>query len=373
MSSPHRTLSPHKRCLAKTKAPKEHMEEEWRLVSEGELNPISSDDKKTAEMQDQEKKRRVEVQKEECRQRQDEAEKRAQEEAECLVREEAAKKVQEEAERKAEEERKAQEEAARAREEAERRAKEAVAREEAARRAAEATEERADAERRALEEWLWEAAGQRSEMVVAPLRVAKPSRRMTMVGPSAPGWRASGVQDPYTRCHNKGTSCILGIAKGKTSACEACRHAKVSCSWAKKTAGETHKWKRVRRLEETEGREVIDVDADDDEDKEQSHFAVPTHLAEEHRDALGALTMTLDTLSTDLLKFRRDLWNLGVATLRVIETIADELWRANDLKEEEMGRSMGKGKEKEEGPRGKRMEDEDGDTEMGGAGPSSLA
>ncbi|KAG6327387.1 hypothetical protein ID866_11703, partial [Astraeus odoratus] len=31
--------------------------------------------------------------------------------------------------------------------------------------------------------------------------------------------------------------------------------------------------------------------------------------------------MTLDTLSTDFLKFWRDLWNLGVATLRAIETI----------------------------------------------------
>ncbi|KAG6326464.1 hypothetical protein ID866_12625 [Astraeus odoratus] len=373
MSSPRHTSSPHERCLAKTKAPKECMEEEWRLVSEGELNPISSDDKKMAEMQDQEKKRRVEVQKEECRWRWDEAEKRAQEEAERLAREEATRKAQEEAERKVQEERRAQEEAARVREEAERLAKEAAEREEAAKRAAEAAEERADAKRRAIEERLWEAAGQWSEMVVAPPQVAKPSGRMTVAGPSAPGRRASGVQDPCTRCHNKGTSCVLGIAKGKTSACEACRHAKVSCSWAKKTAGETCKWKRVRCLEQMEGREVVNVDADNDEDKEQSHFAVPTHLAEEHRDTLGALMMTLDTLSMDLLEFRRDSWNLRVATLWVIETIADELRRANDLKEEEMGRSKGKGKEKEEGPRRGRTEDEDRDTEMGRAGPSSLA
>ncbi|KAG6326371.1 hypothetical protein ID866_12718 [Astraeus odoratus] len=282
-------------------------------------------------MQDQEKKRRVEVWKEEHRQRQDEAEKRAREEAEHLAHEEAAKKAQEEAERKAEEERKVQEEAARAREEAERRAKEAVAREEAVRRAAKAAEERADAERRALEEQLWEVAGQRSEMVVAPPRVAKPSGRMTMVGPSAPGWRASGVQDPCTRCRNKGTSCVLGIAKGKTLACEACRHTKVSCSWMKKMAGETCKRKQVRHSEEMEGREVVDMDVDDDEDEERLHFAA-------------------------------------------IETIADELRRANDLKEEEMGRSKGKGKEKaQEEFRGARMEDDDGDMEMGGAGPSSLA
>ncbi|KAG6327028.1 hypothetical protein ID866_12061 [Astraeus odoratus] len=372
MSSPRRTLSPHVRCLAKTKAPGERMEEEWRLVSEGELDPVSSDDEKMAEMQDQEKKRRVEVWKEEHRRRQDEAEKRAREEAERLAREEAARKVQKEAERKVQEEHRAQEEAARAREEAERLAKEAAEREEAAKRVAEAAEERADTERRAIEERLWEVAGQRSETVVAPPWVAKPSRRMTVVGPSAPGQRTSGVQDPCTRCHNKGTSCILGVAKGKTSACEACRHAKVSCSWAKKMAGETHKRKRVQRSEETEGRDVVDMDADDDEDEERSHFAVLTHLTEEHRDALGALMTTLDMLSTDLLEFRRDSWNLGVATLRAIETIADELRRANNLKEEEMGRSKGKGKEKEEGTRRGRTEDEDRDTEMGGAGPSSL-
>ncbi|KAG6327912.1 hypothetical protein ID866_11177 [Astraeus odoratus] len=356
MSSPCRTSSPHERCLAKTKAPKERMEEEWRLVSKGELDPVSSDDKKTAEMRDQEKKQRVEVWKEKRRWRQDEVEKRAREEAKCLARKEAARKAQEEAERKVEEEH-----------------KEAVAREEAARRAAEAIEERADTKRRALEKRLWEAAGQRLETAVVPPWVAKPSGRMTMMGPSAPGWRTSGVQDPCTRCRNKGTSCVLGVAKGKTSACKACQHAKVSCSWAKKMAGETHKRKQVQHSEETEGREVIDVDADDDEDEEQSHFAVPTHLAEEHRDALGALTMTLDMLSMDLLKFQRDSWNLGVAMLRAIETITNELRRANDLKEEEMGRSKGKGKEKEEGPRGRRTEDEDGDTEMGGAGPSSLA
>ncbi|KAG6327933.1 hypothetical protein ID866_11155 [Astraeus odoratus] len=84
--------------------------------------------------------------------------------------------------------------------------------------------------------------------------------------------------------------------------------------------------------------------------------------------------MTLDTLSTDFLKFQQDLWNLGVAMLQVIETIADELQRANNLKEEEMGRRKGKGKEKaQEEFRRARMEDDNGDTEMGRAGPSSLA
>ncbi|KAG6329090.1 hypothetical protein ID866_9999 [Astraeus odoratus] len=287
MSSPHCTLSPHEHCLAKTKAPKECTEEEWRLISQGKLDPVSSDDKKTAEMRDQEKKQRVE---------------RAWEEAEHLACEEATKKAQEEAERKVEEEHKAQEEAVRAREEAERLAKEVMEREEAAKRAAEAAEERADAKRRAVEERLWEAAGQQSETAVAPLQVAKPSGRMTMGGSSAPACRASGVQDPCAWCRNKGTLCVLGATKGKTMACEACHHAKVSCSWSKKMVGESRKWKWAWRSEETEGIEVINVDKE--EDQEWPHFAVLQHLAEEHPDALGALMMTLDTLSTDFLEFQ---------------------------------------------------------------------
>ncbi|KAG6327594.1 hypothetical protein ID866_11495 [Astraeus odoratus] len=293
MSSPCRTSSPHKRCLAKTKGPKECTEEEWRLISEGKLNPVSSDDEKTAEM------------------------------------------------------------------------------EEAVRRAAEATEERADAKRRALEEWLWEVAGQWSEMAVAPLWVAKPSGRMTVADPSALGCRASGVQDPCTWCCNKGTLCILGAAKGKTTTCEACHHAKVSCSWMKKTVGESRKRKQAQRSEEVEEIEVVDVDKE--EDKERPHFAVLQQLMEEHWDTLGALMITLDMLSMEFYKFRRDYWGFGMEVLKVMDTIAQELKRANDLKEEELGKVKGKGKEKEEGPRRGRTEDEDRDTEMGGAGPSSLA
>ncbi|KAG6327231.1 hypothetical protein ID866_11858 [Astraeus odoratus] len=255
------------------------------------------------------------------------SEKRAWEEAKCLVHKEAAKKVQEEAEqkaqeeaeRKAEEEHKAQEEAARVKEEAERVAKEAAVREEAVRRVVEAVEERADAERRAVKEQLWEAVGQRSETAVAPLWVAKPSGRMTVAGPSAPAWRASRVQDPCTRCCNKGTFCILGAAKGKAMACEVCCHAKVSCSWSKKMAGEMRKQKQAWRSEEVEETEIINMDKD--EDKDWPHFV-----------------------------------------------------RVNNLKEEEMGRSKGKGKEKaQEEFRRARTEDDDGDTEMGRAGPSSLA
>ncbi|KAG6327478.1 hypothetical protein ID866_11611 [Astraeus odoratus] len=342
MSSPHCTSSFHECCLAKTKAPKECTEEEWKLVFEGKLDPVLSDDEKMAEMQDQEKKQRVE------------------EEAKHLAHKEAMKKAQEEAERKAEEEHRVQEEAARAREEAERLAKEATAREEVAKRAAEAAEEGQM------------PRGGPLRSICGRRQVAKPSRRMMVVGPSTSGCRVFGVQDPCTRCCNKGTPCVLGMAKEKTMACKACCHAKVSCSWIKKTAGESRKWKQMWRSEEAEEVEAIDVD--EDKDKEQLHFVVPQHLAEQHQDTLRALIMTLDTLSTDFLEFWQDSWNLGVATLRAIETITNELQRVNDLKEEEMGRSKGKGKEKAQGEiRRARMEDDDGDMEMGRAGPSSLA
>ncbi|KAG6327461.1 hypothetical protein ID866_11628 [Astraeus odoratus] len=370
MSSPHRTPSPHEVLLAKTMDAHQHMEAEWCLVSEGELDPVSSDNKHTAKMRGWEKKRRMEVWKDKHQQRWDEAEKWAWEEAECLVHEEAAKKVQEEAERKAEEEHKVQEEAARVREEAERLAKEAAEMEEAVKRAAEAVEERVDTERRAVKEQLWEVAGQWPETVVAPLQVAKPSGRMTMGGSSAPACRASGVQDLCTQCHNKGTLCVLGAAKGKTTACEACCHAKVSCSWSKKMVGELRKQKQAHRPEEAEETEVVDVDKDKDE--EQPHFAVPQHLVEEHQDTLRVLMMTLDTLSTDFLTFWWDSWNLGVSILRAMEAIADELQWSNNHKEEEMGKSKGKGKEKAKEEFRRLRMGNDGDMEMGGVGPSLL-
>ncbi|KAG6327964.1 hypothetical protein ID866_11125 [Astraeus odoratus] len=273
--------------------------------------------------------------------REEEAEKRAREEAEHLACEEATKKVREEAARLAEEACRVQEEAEK-KEREERETQEAAAREEAAKRVAEAAEERAD------------ACG---------------SGRMTVADPSAPGQRASGVQDPCARCHNKGTLCVLGAAKGKTTVCKACRHTKVSCSWMKKTAGKTHKWKQVQCLEEMEGREVIDVDADNDKDEEQSYFAVLTHLAEEHRDALRALMTTLNTLSMEFYEFRRDYWGFGTEVLKVMDTIVQELRRANDLKEEEMGKAKGKGKEKaQEEFRRARTEDDDRDMEMGETG-----
>ncbi|KAG6326578.1 hypothetical protein ID866_12512 [Astraeus odoratus] len=75
----------------------------------------------------------------------------------------------------------------------------------------------------------------------------------------------------------------------------------------------------------------------------------------------------------DFLTFWQDSWNLSVSILRVMEAIADELQQSNDLKEEEMRKSKGKGKEKVKEEFRRLRTDNDGDTEMGEAGPSLLA
>ncbi|KAG6326887.1 hypothetical protein ID866_12202, partial [Astraeus odoratus] len=298
------TPSPNDMATAKVKDPQQCMEEDWMLISEAELDPVSSNDEGTAQWKRDEEWREAE---------------------ERRAHKEAAKKAWEESERQAKEARKAQEEAVK---------KEREEREVAAWKAQEAVEVWADAEQRTLEERLWDAAAQCSEMAAAPPWVAKPGRRM-----------ASGVQDPCTWCHNKGTLCILGVAKGKTMACEACRHMKVSCSWMKRMAREVWKKKWVHHSEEADDVEMVEASDNDKEEETQSHFAVLPHLAEEHRDALRALMVTLDMLSMEFYKFQRDYWGFSGEVLRVMDTIALELKRANDLKEEEMGKAKGKGKE----------------------------
>ncbi|KAG6327051.1 hypothetical protein ID866_12038 [Astraeus odoratus] len=240
MSAFCHTPSLNDTTAVKVKDPWQCMEEDWMPVSEAKLDPVSSDDEGTVQLWKQDEGWR-------------EAEERR-------VHEEVA---QEEAEKKEREEREA-----------------------AAWKAWEAVEVWVDAEWRALKERLWDAAVQHSETVVAPPQVAKPGRRMSVAGPSTSGQRVSGVQDPCTWGCNKGTLCVLGMAKGKTMACKACHHVKVNCSWMKMT-GEVWKKKWVHCLEETDNVEMVEVSKDDKEEDAQSHFAVPPHLMEEHQDALG--------------------------------------------------------------------------------------
>ncbi|KAG6325857.1 hypothetical protein ID866_13232, partial [Astraeus odoratus] len=311
MSAFHHTPSPNDMATAKVKDPWQCTEEDWMLVLEAKLNPVSSNDEGIAQLQKREKKRRLEVWRDEHRQKQDEKRREAEERRAC---EEAAKKAWEEAK----EVHKVQEEA----EKKERKEREAA-------RTREAAEAWANAEQRAVEERLWNVAAQCSEMAAAPPWVAKPGERMSVAGPSTSGWRASGVQDPCTQCCNKGTHCILGIAKGKTMACEACHHVKVSCSWTRKMTGEAWKRKQVCHLEEAEDVEIVEVDEGNEDNKVWSHFAVPPHLVEDHQDTLGALTMTLDTLSMEFYEFQRDYWGFGMEVLKVMDTITQELKRAN--------------------------------------------
>ncbi|KAG6330280.1 hypothetical protein ID866_8807 [Astraeus odoratus] len=140
---------------------------------------------------------------------------------------------------------------------------------------------------------------------------------------------------------------------------------------AKAAAGQRRWLERCEsgsRLEEMEDIEMIEVSKDNEEEEVWSHFAV---LAEDHWDAFGVLMTTLDMLSMDFLTFQQDSWNISMDMLKLMGVIAHELQRANDLKEEEMGKE--KGKEKAEGEsKRRRTEDKDRDMEMGRAGPSSL-
>ncbi|KAG6328241.1 hypothetical protein ID866_10846 [Astraeus odoratus] len=94
MSASHHTPSPNDMAAAKVKDPWQCTEEDWMLVSEAKLDPISSNDEGMAQLRKQEKEWRLEREAEERR-----------------ACEEAVKKAWEEAERQAEEAHKAQEEA----------------------------------------------------------------------------------------------------------------------------------------------------------------------------------------------------------------------------------------------------------------------
>ncbi|KAG6325777.1 hypothetical protein ID866_13312 [Astraeus odoratus] len=172
MSAFCRTPSPNDMATTKVKDPWQRMEEDWTLILEAELDPVSSDDEGMVQLR---KQQRLEVWRDEHRWKQDEEWREAEERR---AHEEVAKKAREESERQAKEVHKVQEEAAK---------KEREEREVAAWKAQEAVEAWADAEWRALEEKLWDAAAQCSEMAVAPLQVAKPGGRMSVAGPSIPG------------------------------------------------------------------------------------------------------------------------------------------------------------------------------------------
>ncbi|KAG6326493.1 hypothetical protein ID866_12596, partial [Astraeus odoratus] len=107
-----------------------------------------------------------------------------------------------------------------------------------------------------------------------------------------------------------------GMAKGKSTACKSCHKAKASCSWSKAAGGVLHKWRRMQTKE--------DDGEDDNEDDGEGDFAVPPALAQEHRDALGALMTTLSTLLKEFKGYCHDQWDLQACQVRGLKALQKE-------------------------------------------------
>ncbi|KAG6326690.1 hypothetical protein ID866_12399 [Astraeus odoratus] len=263
----------------------------------------------------------------------------------------------------AEAEQKAREEAAQKKEEEEK-----AWRAEEAKRRAEEVARAAEAQRRTAE-------GQCKPSVVIPMGGS--SRRST-------SGLSSGARAPCDRCANwrPPLRCEPGMARGKSTACEACRKVKASCSWSKAAGGVTWKWRRTEAKED-DGED----DEGDDEDDGEGDFAVLPALMQEHRDTLSALTMTLSALLKEFKGYRREQWDLHACQVKGLKALQREMRKANALKVKEL-EVTNKGKEKamevteessesgdeEEQAEGEGSEDGhgDGDVEMG-AGPLASA
>ncbi|KAG6327566.1 hypothetical protein ID866_11523 [Astraeus odoratus] len=299
--------------------------EDWELVSEASLNLNSEDDKAMANLQKKVKEGRMKERTAERRWKCEEEEQR--------VYAEAEQREQEAAEQK----RKEEEEAWRA-EEAEKEAKEA--------------EKAAEVQRRAVDR-------QHKPSMVIP---AGGSMHRSISGLS------SGTQAPCDRCVSQRPllRCIPGMAKGKSTTCKSCHKVKVSCSWSKAAGGVAHKWRRTQTKED-DGED----NKEDDEDDGEGDFVVPPALAQEHRDALGALTTTLSALLKEFKGYCHDQWDLQAHQVRGLKALQKEMKKANALKAKELKIST-KGKEKaaelsEESSESSEEEEEAEDGNEGGA------
>ncbi|KAG6326555.1 hypothetical protein ID866_12534 [Astraeus odoratus] len=141
-------------------------------------------------------------------------------------------------------------------------------------------------------------------------------------------------------------------------------------------------WRGDTEVEENGGH-----DEGDDEDDGEGDFVVPPALMQEHRDALGALTMTLSTLLKEFKGYRREQWDLHTRQVKGLKALQREMRKANALKAKEL-KVTTKGKEKvtevmeessesgdeEEQAKGEGGEDRDGDGDIEmGAGPLASA
>ncbi|KAG6328112.1 hypothetical protein ID866_10977 [Astraeus odoratus] len=103
-------------------------------------------------------------------------------------------------------------------------------------------------------------------------------------------------------------------------------------SWLKAAGGAIRKWRR------TEAKE-------DDEDDGKGDFTVLLALAQEHRDVLSALMMSLSTLLKQFKGYCHDQWDLQACQVRGLKALQKEMKKANALKVKELEATT-KGKEK---------------------------
>ncbi|KAG6330731.1 hypothetical protein ID866_8360 [Astraeus odoratus] len=80
---------------------------------------------------------------------------------------------------------------------------------------------------------------------------------------------------------------------------------------------------------------------EDDEDKDDKaegdgDFAVPLALVQEHRDALGALTMTLSMLLKEFKGYCHEQWDLHACQVMGLKALQREMRKANTLKVKEL-------------------------------------
>ncbi|KAG6327327.1 hypothetical protein ID866_11762 [Astraeus odoratus] len=129
---------------------------------------------------------------------------------------------------------------------------------------------------------------------------------------------------------------ISGPSLGTQAPCDRCTSRRPPLSWSKAAGGVAHKQRRTQTKED---------DEEDDEDDGKGDFAVLPALAQEHRDVLSALTMTLSVLLKEFRGYHHDQWDLQAHQVRGLKALQKEMRKANALKVKELEVST-KGKEK---------------------------
>ncbi|KAG6328835.1 hypothetical protein ID866_10254 [Astraeus odoratus] len=88
-----------------------------------------------------------------------------------------------------------------------------------------------------------------------------------------------------------------------------------------------------------------DEDNEDDKAEGESDFMVSPALAQEHRDVLSTLMMTLSALLKEFKRYCCKQWDLQACQVRGLKALQREMRKANALKAKEL-EATAKGKEK---------------------------